>query len=156
MKRAAERTQGVRDKTRIVARLSMNHFLRTLNLIAGLQGGDLLLSQVFLSIAVGNVDHIDRAGDGGDFEGLERAPPDALRRPVSVLNISRSLGLPYETTRRQVGRLLASGDVVRVSRGLIVPTRVIDKAEIKEALRINMSNLRQLLRRLEEVGVSLQ
>lgn len=53
------------------------------------------------------------------------APPDALRRPVSVLAIADSLGLPFETTRRRIRRLACKG-LCRIDRGgCIVPVHVL-------------------------------
>ena len=53
--------------------------------------------------------------------------PDALRQPVSVLAISRSLRLPYETARRHADVLVREGLAERAGRqGVFVPTHVAE------------------------------
>jgi predicted ArsR family transcriptional regulator len=51
--------------------------------------------------------------------------PDDLRQPVSVLAISRSLRLPYETIRRHADVLVREGLAARAGRqGVFVPSHV--------------------------------
>jgi hypothetical protein len=57
--------------------------------------------------------------------GVAEAPTDAVRQPVSVLAISKDLELPYETTRRHVGKLVSQGLCRRVADGgLVIPDEV--------------------------------
>jgi hypothetical protein len=52
--------------------------------------------------------------------------PNEVRRPVPLAEISQMLGVPYETARRHVNILIASGDVVRDERkGLLVPADLL-------------------------------
>lgn len=148
--------QEARDSARVAARLSAGYILRSLHLIADLADGELLQGLVWTAVTVANVAHLDRdAGAGGAFAGLEAIPPDALRRPVSVLAISSALGLPYETTRRHVAKLVASGQCLRVRGGILVPARALDNGAHREMLAANLANLRTLVRNLRKAGVRL-
>lgn len=50
------------------------------------------------------------------------APPDEVRRAISVTALSGSLGLPFETVRRRLGRLNELGYCELAERGYRVPT----------------------------------
>lgn len=55
------------------------------------------------------------------YGALETPAPDDERRPVSLSAIACSLGLPYETVRRRVGRLHALGVCQLGAHGAVVP-----------------------------------
>jgi DNA-binding transcriptional ArsR family regulator len=88
----------------------------------GYWGGDLVKGLVYTAISAANVKHVTNSA-GAAIQGVL---PDSERQPVSVLGISRSLRLPYETIRRHAEALLQAGICVRVGRnGLLVPTGFI-------------------------------
>lgn len=70
--------------------------------------GDFTSMLIFFTMARASVGHLNR-------EKVPRAEatsgvfPDDLRRPVAILSISDYLGLPYETTRRHVMKLVDRG-----------------------------------------------
>src|SRR6185295_13738301 len=64
------------------------------------QGYDPLILGVVSSASVATVNQDIRLQLA--YATVDRPPPDALRRPVSINAIARSLGLPYETVRRRV------------------------------------------------------
>ena len=145
---------GSEDKTRLAARLSADYMLRSLKMIGELAQGELLTGLVNLALVQANVAHLDRASAG--FTGLDSVPPDELRRPVSVLALSASIGLPYETTRRHVAKMVKTGQCLRVKGGVIVPAAVVEEdARRSEMLEQNMINLRRLYRNLRNAGVPL-
>jgi predicted ArsR family transcriptional regulator len=121
-------------------------------LLAGLRGtrafwgGDLMKGLVYTAIWTANVKHVTNTAPAG----LRAVLPDSDRQPVSVLAISRSLRLPYETVRRHAEALVQAGICVRVGRpGLIVPTRFIEDATapgIATAYRLVMDFLAELRR----------
>lgn len=85
-------------------------------------GGDLMKGLVFTAISATNVKHVTNSSSAA----LQVLLPDSQRQPVSVLGISRSLRLPYETIRRHADALLREGICVRAGRhGLLVPTTFI-------------------------------
>ncbi len=141
------------DKIRLVARLSADYMLRSLKMIGDLAEGELLTGLVNLALVQANVGHLDPTGS--PFDGLDSVPPDEVRRPVSVLALSASLGLPYETTRRHVAKMVATGQCLRVKGGVIAPTAAVDDPRRAEMLEQNLINLKRLYRNLRAAGVAL-
>lgn len=81
-------------------------------------GDDLVKGLVFTAIRAANVKHYTNTSPAAHRSIL----PDAHRLPVSVLAISNSLRLPYETVRRHAETLVKEGTCKRVGRsGLMVP-----------------------------------
>lgn len=142
------------DKSRLVARLSADYLLRSLKMIGELSHGELLTGLVNLAIVQANVAHLDRVSSG--FDAIDKAPPDEARRPVSVLALSSMLGLPYETTRRHVAKMLATGQCVRAKGGIMVPTAIVEDRRRSEMLEANLVNLRRLVRGLRSAGIDLE
>ena len=56
---------------------------------------------------------------------LDAAAPDEARRPVSINAVAASLGLPFETVRRRIRRLVAEGVCTEAAAGVIVPQRFL-------------------------------
>lgn len=94
----------------VAARLAGEFFVRGVEIIARAHDGDLLKGIIFTAIAVAN-----REG------GSAGAGPEA-RRPVSVMSVASSIGVPYETTRRYVNLLVAQGLCERMGRSGVVVT----------------------------------
>jgi DNA-binding Lrp family transcriptional regulator len=137
---------------RTVIRQSAEYGLRALLLLAETYG-DLRAGIVAQTIVTANTAHLDAPmGDGWRYSGIDQPPPDAVRRPVSVLSLSRSLGLPYETLRRQVRRLAEAGVCVRVEGGLIVPKAVVERPAAAQAMLVNVRYVRQFVRNLRSFG----
>jgi hypothetical protein len=144
------------DKLRLSVRLATEYFLRSMQLLVGYVEGDLVTALVFLAIVSANVSHLNADGPEGALHAdTDDVPPDALRKPVSVLALAGSLDLPYETTRRHVAKLLKAGQCERVTGGLIVPARVLLSERHTEGMRANLTNLRRLFRALTRAGVDL-
>jgi hypothetical protein len=84
--------------------------------------GDLMTGLVYTAISTANVKHVTNS----ESAAIRALLPDSQRQPVSVLAISRSLRLPYETIRRHADALLQAGVCRRIGRhGLLVPTSFI-------------------------------
>ncbi len=97
-------------------------------LLAGLRAlrtfwdGDLTRGLVYTAIWTANVKHVTNTAPAADRGAL----PDSQRIPVSVLAISRSLRLPYETVRRHADSMVQDGICIRMGRrGLLVPMAFI-------------------------------
>lgn len=135
------------QQSRLVARLSAEFILRSLQAAAAAHGGDLTRAVVAAAIVAANTSHLN-AGDGGG----DTAPTDADRRPVSVLAISQSLGLPFETTRRKVNALIADGVCRRARGGVIIPTETLLSPENASVMQENVVNLRRFLSGLRRAG----
>lgn len=79
--------------------------------------------------------------------------PVSLYTPISRLALSRSTGLPRETVRRKVAKMIELGVVVEDERGgLRVPPDLNEEDNFVETLRPQMMNLRRLLSTLAETG----
>ncbi|MGQ0583440.1 MAG: hypothetical protein ACT4O6_15995 [Reyranella sp.] len=112
--------------------------------------GDLVRALVFTAIWTGNVKHVTNA----DPAILRAILPDEMRRPISVLAVSNSLRLPYETVRRHANDLLKGGFCVRVGRkGLVVPTKTHHKLNSRDVAAYELVIV--LLRDLRRAGVEV-
>jgi hypothetical protein len=104
-----------------IAAAAMGFLLAGVQLMRDFWGGDLLKGLVFTAIWTANVKHVTNTSRAATPSML----PDTLRQPVSVLAISRSLRLPYETVRRHADVLVREGLAARAGRrGVFVPTHV--------------------------------
>jgi hypothetical protein len=139
-------------RLRAATRISTDYVLRSLQLVRGIASDDLLDGIILSALVQANVGHLansDAPGEAG------AAPPDDLRRPISVMGLAANLGFPYETMRRRVGKLIAAGKVVRVAGGVIVPGSMLEEPANKAALRANFANLRRLRKALLAAGVDV-
>lgn len=154
--KASEPAPEAQDRSRAAARIGAAYLLRTLQQVGVMSGGELLTGLVSVAIVQANVAHIDQhAAPDQTYAGLPSSPPDEMRRPVSVLALSASLGIPYETTRRHVEKLLKSGHCQRVKGGVIVSAAVVEDESYRQLIVGHMASLRRLLRDLKRAGVSL-
>ena len=145
---------ATQDRGRVAARISADYLLRALGLIGNVAGGDVFARLVTQAIVQINVAHLARDGVWR-YLVIAEPPPDTARRPATVAAISSSLGIPYETTRRQVAKMVEQGHCVRVRGGVIVPTARLATLVHSDALRANVANLRRLFRALGSAGVDL-
>jgi DNA-binding transcriptional regulator YhcF (GntR family) len=117
--RARAPSQGAltREQTAI-ATVATGQLLAGARYLGDLWGGDLLRGLVFTAIWTANVKHVTNTAPAASQAVLS----DDQRLPVSILAISNSLRLPYETVRRHANALEKDGICVRVGRlGLVVP-----------------------------------
>jgi hypothetical protein len=141
---------------RVTARLSSQFFLRFAQLIGDTEGGNLIQALILHSIGAGNVGHLDNDPNyTGRFMALDDPLPDALRRPISILAVANSLGLPRETVRRHVNRLVEVGRCARVRGGVIAVLSGLRRPEDDEGILINVANVRHFVRALKRAGVVL-
>lgn len=107
----------------------VSQILRTLHAF----DGDLLAAVVLGEIAQHNVQGLfrdRRTVSGEEIEGALADPKrrEALLRPCNALSISESTGIPRETVRRRIERLVTGGWVVRNHHGhLFVTDALIDR-----------------------------
>jgi len=141
---------------RAAVRLSDEYVLRALRLINDLAGGELLTAIIFRAIIAGNIGYLDaNTAEAAPYSDMATLPPDHMRRPVSVLSVADSLGLPYETTRRHVRKLIKAGHCRREGRGVIAPATALTGPASEAAMHANLANLRRLFRGLNRAGVDL-
>jgi len=137
---------------RAVARTSSEFLLRSLTLITESMGMGMLPAIILLSIMQANVAHLDRSADEPRYRGLGDLPPQELRRPVSVAAIADGLGLPYETARRHIEKLILAGWCVRMPHGVIVPSQNLTGEGHTTATLANVASVRRFLRELHAIG----
>ncbi|MBL0897851.1 MAG: hypothetical protein IBJ17_04010 [Reyranella sp.] len=102
----------------LIATASTRQLLAGIRMLGDLWNGDLLKGLVFSAIWTANVKHVINT----PMATHQSVLPDDQRRPVSILAISNSLRLPYETVRRHAVALEKAGMCQRVGRqGVIVP-----------------------------------
>ena len=108
------------------------------------------------AVVAANISYIDQQSEtSARYASLDHAPPDALQRPVSVLALAGSLGLPYETTRRRVAALIEAGRCVRVKGGIVALSAGQRGPDAERAMLANLVNVRRFLRALRHAGVQL-
>jgi DNA-binding transcriptional regulator YhcF (GntR family) len=149
-----ERPAGTDESSELVApaniraifRVGNEFFLRGLDSMARMAGDDLVLALVFNAMWTANVLHITNSAANIEYGGMEKIPPDSMRRPVTVLALASSLRIPYETTRRAAQTLIKGGICVRVGgRGLIVPASVHVQQDRLNAVREALPSLLRFL-----------
>ena len=139
---------------RLSTRMAFEFVLRTLVTAADANGGEIVPTVILMCIVAANTSHLnDRHGASAKFRDLEDLPQDADRRPISVLALSKSLGMPFETTRRHVNALIARGACVRVPGGVIAPTALITSAPNMRVALVVAASARRFARDLKRAGV---
>lgn len=109
-------------------RASEGYFVQIVKLLSEVTGGDLVKGILFISIIHANTEILRRMDASSHaFTTTDGMPPDEMRQPVSVYALAKGLGMPYETTRRYVARLIDEGLCVKVQGkgGIIVPGSVL-------------------------------
>lgn len=119
---------------------NIDFLLKSLNTISKIFGGDSTTMVVFWTMARASVSHVNSRNKLSP-EAVDGVFPDHLRRPVAVLSISNYLGLPYETTRRHVMKLVELGFVRRIgSREFLISRDILTRPEF-EAIAADTFNL---------------
>ncbi|MEY2883315.1 MAG: hypothetical protein RL490_1039 [Pseudomonadota bacterium] len=78
----------------------------------------MLIVQVVLAA---NLAHIRLDDPSGAGLGVD----DGRRRPISLLSIATSMGVPHETIRRQAHELQRRGAILKIGSGWIVPSKLL-------------------------------
>ena len=110
-----------KTQARAVARIGGDYTLRAMIALAANLDHDYALAVVYLAILQANLaPMMEDPALSARYAGIDTIAPEDLRRPISVHALAGSLHMPYETTRRCVGRLIDKGFVKRVSRSGIL------------------------------------
>ncbi|GEP60416.1 hypothetical protein RSO01_75820 [Reyranella soli] len=119
---------------RPVARVSTEYYLRAFDSMTQLQQ-DIADAAIFMALVHGQL----------------IAPH---RKAIGVRELSRKIGMPYETLRRHTQVLVRSGRCVSTGRGLAVPVSVLKSRVITTFIRSLYVNTVRLLVDLTRVGVA--
>ena len=140
---------------RAAIRLTSHFMLRNVEVLSEAAEGDLMAGLIFSAIVQANVRPISNDPKLGKAYGqMDAIPPDAVRSPISVNALAESLGVPYETTRRHVNKLIKDGFCVKVgSRGVIVPAEVIASPRLMKSGLQQYGHLMHFLGQLKEIGL---
>lgn len=136
------------DKTRdyeVAARLAGEFFIRGVEILARAHDGDLIKGIIFTAIAVANSESAPVAANASE------------PRPVSVMSVSSSIGIPYETTRRYVNLLVDQGLCTRMGRrGVVVTEEALNSPLMHAAYQETYTSFNRLvsaLRRAQYAGL---
>lgn len=142
------------DLNRAAVRAMTDFFLTAADIAADLADGDLRLGIIWLVVVERGARRAQRAADRwAAYLRSGAVRPDEERPPIAVYTISRLLDLPYETTRRSVGRLIQLGMLARVRKGVIAPAAFMDSAKVRAANGELQARLRRWLIMLDRQGL---
>ncbi len=139
---------------RLVVRLSSDYLLRLAEPIT-IHMGDLVTGLVLMDTIHANTEHLDD-GQGGQDDAAwteDGFVPDNLRRPVRTTTLAERLGIPQETVRRHIHRLVETGRCERNANGYVVPARVLARQPFVQYMLDNQSHLHRLYAALGDFGV---
>jgi len=136
---------------RAVSRLVGTFVLRFVESVsrAGGPADALILLEIFRS----NTEHFTPERRGAEGWEAKDMVDDALRKPVSISEVARRIGMPGETVRRHMRRMTAQGWVIRVESGFIVPAQALTLPAVFPALMTTGGNLQRLFGSLSQLGV---
>jgi DNA-binding Lrp family transcriptional regulator len=86
------------------------------------------------------------------YSDFTRLPPESIRAPVPASALARALGLPPSTIQRRVNEMIARGQLLRKSGGLMVAERALNGPGAVEKSRISTDHTRQIFTRLAAGG----
>jgi DNA-binding Lrp family transcriptional regulator len=148
----AQPLPGPEPPSRIAWRASADYLLRMMeHLLPRFE--NLVRAFVVLEVVRANVAGLPDAVRGEDSAEVSAFVPDGYRRPVRASEIAASLGLPAETTRRNLAEAVEEGRCRRVGPGFIVPAEVLAREAVLSAAAANFRNLSRMFAELAEAGV---
>ena len=139
---------------RLVIRLSADYLLRLAEPI-NLHVGDLISGLVLMQVIHANTEHLSDT-EGGEADGdwsADTFVPDRLRKPIRAAAISERLGIPPETVRRHLSRLVRVDRCERAEHGYLVTSRQLAREPFIQFLVDNQSHLHRLYAGLADFSV---
>ncbi|MFZ5717879.1 MAG: hypothetical protein ACOY5Y_00275 [Pseudomonadota bacterium] len=113
-----------------LARLSLAYVLDAIEISR--DGADIVDRLLVAAILDANLGPVKQdASLQAAYAGVHAPPPQALFRPVSINAIAQSLGLPFETVRRRVARLVRAGACTSTAQGLVASQDHLGSAAFK-------------------------
>jgi hypothetical protein len=137
---------------RVVARLSSEYLLRVAQLLID-TFGDIRAGMLVTAINQANIAGFFRTEDGRRAAGPDGSVPDEARRPISIARLAESTGLPFESARRIVQRLVDQEVCRHVQGGVIFPRSAARNARIVNNAVLNFGYVHKLVRDFEAVGL---
>ena len=107
--------------TRHVYAVAMDFMLRTTETLLPVWG-DLTRSFIFAGAMSANARAITYDPEQAwAYADMDAPPPDEARHPISVRALAQAVGMPFETVRRHVHRMVRDGGLEWRDGGVIVP-----------------------------------
>jgi hypothetical protein len=135
-------------------RIVVDFGLRIVDSTSPMLGYDFAVSCVFMAVLSANASPFAfDPTEAWRYGTRDELPPDEARRPVQLMEVSQVLGIPYETARRQVNKLIAGGHCTRDRRkGLLVPSELLLSPALVSASMAVVSRFVQMVAELKRLG----
>jgi len=134
-KRAFRRTPELeRPRTYPVVRVSSEYFMRSIDLLADVQPGNLVASLIFVTLWAEQL-------------------TTRRYKAIPIRELARRLGVPYETARRNAALLVHQNLCAATEHGLVVPGAVLRRPRYRRVVRLMHANIMRLLAELARIGV---
>lgn len=115
---------------------------------------DLVDGLMFAAIQAANVSAISNDPELQlAYAALPDAPPDELRRPVSISAIAHSLRMPFETARRRVQALARIGALEVRPKGVLVSHMALGHVQFLSNVMIRHEVLKAFYLQMKAMGV---
>ena len=130
---------------------SVDHILKAVGELSKPFGGDVTTCLLFFAIARSSVQHMNKSNTVNEL-AVDGVFPDQYRRPVSILSMANYLGLPYETARRHVMKLVELDYCKRVgSRAFLVDSEIMMRPELLAIAQVSAKMTRSFVHTIEDV-----
>jgi hypothetical protein len=139
-----QRAMDPANANHAISVLATGYMLRVIIDGIPLHDSNYVRALLFITVMTMNVSHIAHdPKQAWRYADAHNVPPDDMRKPVSVRAVSERLGLPYETTRLHLKRMVGHGEIVRMRGGLITPAAALqDPERLKRGLNVHVWFLR--------------
>ena len=144
-----EISDGFRLAGRAVLRICTDFRLQVLDIIITAYEGDLFLGLVHLCVLNANVGNSYYKLTSGTKHHIELSP-------ISIRNLAKWVGLPFETTRRHVNKLLEKGALDETPSGVIIRIAELRRQKYRKAGRRLEVETSRFLVKLNTVGINLR
>lgn len=138
---------------RLVGRLMGEYILRWAEIAGPHFGGDLTMAMIYTAVVQANVRDVLNDPDL-DRQYAATPPPDSIRRPATMTSIAASLGLPRETVRRHIHRMIETGAVIKKDGGVVVAQATLESPAGLESALLQYAAARRFVLALRKAGVS--
>ncbi|MBW8813341.1 MAG: hypothetical protein JF588_07930 [Caulobacterales bacterium] len=145
-----EATSG---REEVLGRLSLAFLLDEVT--GGMAGLEPLEALLVMAINQANIIPLTRDPAARARYGQLDAPAlDTERRPVSINAVAGSLGLPFETARRRIKRLVEAGACVATRDGVVVPAAFLVSPAYLQSVLAAHDRLRRFYLDLKAAGLA--
>jgi hypothetical protein len=139
---------------RIMSRLAMDYVISMYSAILRGSPHDPLDTLILCTVAVANVAHLNSDPElSRAYGGVDQPEPLEIKRPLSRNAVALSLGMPYETVRRRIEKLLAGGALTEVDGGLVSVNEEARPEMVLAMAEANATLMRRLVRNMRDQGL---